>query len=663
MRLCTWHGRHHPITPATRRSRHRLSLTTLESRDVPAAWYTVHLDSAPQGTVGSTAASITSGNLHVNPAFDSTNSGTGLVFADSASDAIRKALTGGVVVNLSAVSLPPASYTFTPDTTTANAADHKAFAVTPTAASSTWKVYLEDLTADPAVSDWDYNDFYWTVSVGTGTAPASYAPTAAADIASTSLSTPVTVAVLANDHDAYGGTLAVVSAGVNGVTTHGTVAIAADGGSVVNTPNAGFSGTDSFSYTVDDGFGGQATALVTVTVHEQPLVTVTGPSSVVPDSNLPTATIPFTLHWVGVSAASSTVVLYRITVFDGEGFTNIVSQQTLSTTFLPGQTQFDSSLSLASVGTVRQVKIEVLPPGPGVPPPYTLDPNDSVFLCQVLMARPKLNGLYVGVKDDGATVSREDFERIMVNGKVGGVSVRNSPDVGILCVMLKTGAITADQVVAQKAADVKKFYDDAANNAAKGKQYEDAVDAMDYNTVKTVINKLSPSTINSLRLDTGCIGFVSCYTKTAEQFRTDWLAKVDAKAEKEALLSSMINATLPTQRSQDTPGARFFAKIEDAQAARKADGGTLITVQGERDPTSKTKPGEFDESTLAVDFANTNFNYSIYFAATDLWAYLDPKAADDPTKPSGQTVTLSKDFKPLPLVKTEVMFVLLPAAK
>ena len=317
MWLCTWHGRHHPITPATRRNRHRLSLLTLENRDVPAAWYTVHLDSAPQGTVGSTAASITSGNLHVNPAFDSTNSGTGLVFADSASDAIRKALTGGVVVNLSAVSLPPASYTFTPDTTTANAADHKAFAVTPTAASSTWKVYLEDLTADPAVSDWDYNDFYWTVSVGVGTAPASYAPTAAADIASTSLNTPVTVAVLANDHDAYGGTLAVVSAGVSGVANHGTVAIAADGGSVVYTPNAGFSGTDSFSYTVDDGFGGQATAQVTVTVHEQPLVTVTGPSSVVPDSNLPTATIPFTLHWVGVSAASSTVVLYRITVLDG----------------------------------------------------------------------------------------------------------------------------------------------------------------------------------------------------------------------------------------------------------------------------------------------------------------------------------------------------------
>ncbi len=355
---------------------------------MPTAWYTVHLDSAPQGTVGNTAASITSGNLHVNPAFDSTNSGTGLVYAASASDAIRTALTGGVVVNLSAVSLPPASYTFTEGTSSPSTSNHVAFAVTPTVASSVWKVYLEDLTAAPAVSDWDYNDFFWTVSVGDGTAPPNSAPTAANDFASTSLNTPVTVAALANDHDTYGGTLAVVSAGVNGATIHGTVAIAADGASVIYTPNAGFSGTDSFSYTVDDHFGGQATALVTVTVHEQPLVTVTGPSTVVPDAVLPTATIPFTLHWVGESAASSTDVSNRITVSDGAGFTNEVSSQTLTTTFAPGQTSFDSTLSLANTGTVRQVKIEVLPPIPGIPPPYTLDPTDSVFLCQVQAKAP-----------------------------------------------------------------------------------------------------------------------------------------------------------------------------------------------------------------------------------------------------------------------------------
>ena len=91
MRLCTWHGRHDSITPATRRNRHRLSLTALESRDVPAAWYTVHLDSAPQGTVGSTAASITSGNLHVDPTFDSQNTGTSFTDAAAADIAAKLA--------------------------------------------------------------------------------------------------------------------------------------------------------------------------------------------------------------------------------------------------------------------------------------------------------------------------------------------------------------------------------------------------------------------------------------------------------------------------------------------------------------------------------------------------------------------------------------------
>lgn len=138
---------------------------------MPAAqWYTVHLDSPPQGTVGQTAASITSGNLHIDPGYDADGDGTAVVYADSATDAIRTALTGGVVVNLSAVNLPPASYTFTPNTSSPSTADHTAFAVTPTTAAS-WRVYLEDLSATPTVSDWDFNDFFWTVSAGQLPAP------------------------------------------------------------------------------------------------------------------------------------------------------------------------------------------------------------------------------------------------------------------------------------------------------------------------------------------------------------------------------------------------------------------------------------------------------------------------------------------------------------
>ena len=90
MRLCTCSVGTTRTLPSWRGCR-RLSLLTLESRDVPAAWYTVHLDSAPQGTVGSTAASITSGNLHVDSAYDPSNTGTSFTDAAAADIAAKLA--------------------------------------------------------------------------------------------------------------------------------------------------------------------------------------------------------------------------------------------------------------------------------------------------------------------------------------------------------------------------------------------------------------------------------------------------------------------------------------------------------------------------------------------------------------------------------------------
>jgi len=89
------------------------------------------------------------------------------------------------------------------------------------------------------------------------------APVAQDDTLVTDAGVAGTVAVLANDSDADGGTLAVtaVTQGANG-----TVVINADG-TVTYTPNAGFAGTDSFTYEVSDGQGGTATGTVTVTVN------------------------------------------------------------------------------------------------------------------------------------------------------------------------------------------------------------------------------------------------------------------------------------------------------------------------------------------------------------------------------------------------------------
>ncbi len=83
----------------------------------------------------------------------------------------------------------------------------------------------------------------------------------AVDDSATSPSTGVTIPVLNNDYDNDGDALSFCGIGTG---SNGTVT--ASGGSLVYMPNSGFSGTDSFTYTICDGNGGTDTAIVTVTV-------------------------------------------------------------------------------------------------------------------------------------------------------------------------------------------------------------------------------------------------------------------------------------------------------------------------------------------------------------------------------------------------------------
>jgi hypothetical protein len=91
------------------------------------------------------------------------------------------------------------------------------------------------------------------------------APVAAADSASTTSPDAVTVNLLTNDTDEDGDTLSVTAhtAPANGTVTR-------TGGSATYTPAPGFSGTDSFGYSLADGKGGTATGTVTVAVAPKP---------------------------------------------------------------------------------------------------------------------------------------------------------------------------------------------------------------------------------------------------------------------------------------------------------------------------------------------------------------------------------------------------------
>ena len=119
--------------------------------------------------------------------------------------------------------------------------------------------------------------FTYTVSDGKGgtdtatvtivVTPQPDAPQAAADAYVTPQDTPLArpaPGVLANDADQDGDSLTVDTTPVSPPVS-GTLSLAASGG-FTYVPNAGFVGTDTFSYRVQDGTGATDTATVTITV-------------------------------------------------------------------------------------------------------------------------------------------------------------------------------------------------------------------------------------------------------------------------------------------------------------------------------------------------------------------------------------------------------------
>ncbi len=124
-------------------------------------------------------------------------------------------------------------------------------------------------TPDPDFNGSD--SFTYTIDDGNGgedsatvsitVIPVNDPPVANDDTASTQEDTPVIVDVLSNDSDIDGDTLTVLS-----VTQPTNGAVANNGADVTYTPNANFAGVDTFTYTNDDGNGGQDSATVTIDV-------------------------------------------------------------------------------------------------------------------------------------------------------------------------------------------------------------------------------------------------------------------------------------------------------------------------------------------------------------------------------------------------------------
>ena len=154
-----------------------------------------------------------------------------------------------------------------------------------------------------------------TATVNVTVAPQPDAPVAVDDNATAVAGTPVIIPVLDNDSDADGDTLQVtaVTQGANGA-----VAINPDG-TVTFTPGVGYTGSDTFDYTISDGNGGTDTATVTLSAFPVPVFDIAGiqtfggsAADVVnlpPDTDLeiPEATVAFSFIADGVTARQGLV--------------------------------------------------------------------------------------------------------------------------------------------------------------------------------------------------------------------------------------------------------------------------------------------------------------------------------------------------------------------
>ena len=105
-----------------------------------------------------------------------------------------------------------------------------------------------------------------TASAVVSVTVANGVPIAVNDTAQTAKDTPVSIDVLANDSDPDNDPLTVIAVSPR-ETGFGVVEIQSDN-TVLYTPNPGWWGGDSFSYTISDGLGGEATATVNLTITE-----------------------------------------------------------------------------------------------------------------------------------------------------------------------------------------------------------------------------------------------------------------------------------------------------------------------------------------------------------------------------------------------------------
>ena len=155
-------------------------------------------------------------------------------------------------------------------------------------------------------------------------------PVAVNDSATAQAGSSVVISVLANDTDPDNDTLTV-----SAVTApaHGTAVSSGNDTTVTYTPAAGYTGPDSFRYSIGDGHGGIASALVNVTVVD------TTPPTVACSADITTR----------ATGPNGAVVTYTASATDAGGLASFACVPASGSTFAIGETSVTCTAADAAV--------------------------------------------------------------------------------------------------------------------------------------------------------------------------------------------------------------------------------------------------------------------------------------------------------------------------
>ena len=191
------------------------------------------------------------------------------------------------------------------------------------------------------------------------------APVATADTATTNKDQPVVIRVLENDTDVDEDTLTVTAVGTS---TNGTVAITGTGTTITYTPNFGYIGDDTFTYTVFDGTA-TATGMVTMMVTNNAdlsnlTITIMGEGG-----SLTPTFVPETRNYAvevahSVSSVTVTPIASDSAATVTVNGTSVTSSESFDFALPAGARQSTIEVAVTNEGYTKTYTIQILRPAP-----------------------------------------------------------------------------------------------------------------------------------------------------------------------------------------------------------------------------------------------------------------------------------------------------------